>query len=363
MNRIFLMLSLVSVIFYSCDKSEDAITPSENPAGEVVSIHTALNQGTKIYNDKIQDFYDNKKSVISYEFPFDLINYAGGDYDIEDVLNFTYAKEEYVGYLIDFYSQLSSSWGDSWSNSFFPRNIFMVDSLKVNGVDLSISSNNIRLVLAGAGKDKNDDFNSDKPYLDSGNMEELLKMTSTNAAKRNRVKLRYELFWKKFEDKFDDGTVAPPQEFVDMIDKEIDIDVFNSLTSAKQLDYVRSLGFFSLTMGKYGNIDDYYESEFEGTGYVQKNILLSGKIKSEEAREELISLEFCSVLKGYMGMLFKHGWTYTKNSAKMTSTPFYKYPKALKMIDVLLDKSVEYADVDLRKLLSEEYLSVPTDIK
>ena len=100
MNRKFLMLSLVSVIFYSCDKSEDAITPSENPAGEVVSIHTALNQGTKIYNDKIQDFYDNKKSVISYEFPFDLINYAGGNYSEKDLLNFTYAKEEYVGYLI-----------------------------------------------------------------------------------------------------------------------------------------------------------------------------------------------------------------------------------------------------------------------
>lgn len=427
MKKYFSILSLVLIAFFSCNEEEKTLLSSDNPAGDVVSIHTALEQGTKMYNDVIQKLYDDKGSVVSYEFPESLVKYTGGTYNYSDSINFTYAEEIYVEYLLNFYTKLISPWGKSWDNDFAPRNIFIVNNLKQGENEKTNVSNNIKLILAGAGEDKRDIFNKDTPYLSSTEIDELLDLTNSNVAKRDRIKFRSELFLAKFKNKIKSEEVEIPQEFKDLMNSRIDNfpteeynNVYGSLEHATPLEKYKDL------VPYIGVIQTYKYNQFQnqvlrnhgfnflsnfsasGTSSVHKffksnfnlgaeilyyhasqsnydkglkpvsinNVMVIGGILSEEEREKLIESEFNS----YLSDLFKYGLEYVSGSTKIkgvtntSETIIPAYPaglvesqayvnnaKLLEALNLILDKSVEFAGVDLRAFLSEKSLSVPGD--
>lgn len=362
-NKIYIILAVFAVLF-SCSKNEEeAIVGSENPAGTVSSLYDALAQGTGLYADRIQEFYDEKGTVILYEFPQDELNYRGGSYYYKDLLYYTYAEEEYVEYLLDFYIQMASPWGDYWESILFPRNVYIVDTLYTvtegTGTKTNYAAYNtgVSYILAGASEANSETFLSDKPYITDEEIETLAAMTSYYVGIRSRVLMRYNLLYDNFRSKHTGGYISPPDEFVDIVSQEIDIDVFNALSSATdKQDYLTSLGILNVTCSYFGNIGSYYSAERTGTSYTDTYKLLSGT-PLEDNLQTFIDTQFYL----YYYNLFKYGYDYFMNTVKFSYPRIYAIEKPKEVMQMLVDKSPEYAYVDFAELLTEKALVVTAD--
>ncbi len=392
MKRYIYILCL-GLMALSCSKDNADLVPSDNPGGSLLDIEFALNQGTGIYKDRIQDFYDEKSSVMFYEFPLEALNYRGGTYN-ENGSNFqgvgslelhcSYAEEEYVGFMMDMFTNLVGYYGESWTSDLFPRNIYFVDSLYTYGTDglkdfSDIGLTKYSFVLAGASAEAKTEFVADKPALTAEEVEKLAATSQYTVDDRKRVKFRYDLLWDIFEQKVESGEIRPPQEFIDMITQEIDYEAYNALepdysTRIDRQIFLKELGIANMsTVGTYASIRTYYPTEIV-TGTITHpttgklvntswHNLTSGK-PIEEKLEDYIEIQFKTY---YMKYLFQLGIDYCLNTKLISYWRYsvngeYVVSKTIMdMLNTLLDKSPEYADVDLRGLLSEETLILPED--
>ena len=361
MKKIFYILSLLSISLFSCEKEEE-LEMRKFAHHDLVNINTALNQGTKKYNDLIQKLFDEHGSVLSYEFPEGTLSYTGY-YSSINLLYHTPAKEEYVGNIVQLYLNLAECCGETWEELNYPRNILVVDSIRKlsSKTMLWLYSENLPMILGGAGDKTSEIFLADKPKSSV----ELKNMTATVSNKRARVVYRNKLFWELYNDRHDLGVINPPNEFTEWIDNlVIDPEVFNSFTGSnyaiggKQTQYLRSLGLATLSSSSYNKFTTYFSVKRNSVTnkVIIPIVLLSGTILSDEFKNQLIHEEFYN----YSGDLFKYGTDLCKVGTRMTDD-YFDHPKMIEIIDIILDNSLEFADMDLKKLLSEEVLRIDSD--
>lgn len=356
---LFSCLFMAIVTLGGCNKEEGKLSPSNNPTGEMVSIDAALNQGTKIYNEKIGSFFEKYDCLMLYDFPAGAISYNGSS--VDNRIYYTPAKEEYVGDIFAFYEVLSKNFDKSWEAKIYPRHIFVVDTIatqKSPKVMLwAYSSSIAKLILGGAGEKSIVEFLKDKPYP-----ENLTSLTNMQASARARVSYRYKLFFDLFYADIKSGKVKIPETFKKFFGK-IDAKVYNALSVTGKGEYLKENGYIKVT-SQTTSLQKYYALELDPISNkppVSNAKLVTGDVLGEKEYEEMVSAEFFE----YISDVFKFGIEALKTSSQLPTTKivFAKYPKMIEVLDVILENSKKDFGVDLKVLLSEDLLSIPADEK
>ena len=169
MNKyLFCVITSLLCLFFMACSDDDFKYDSPDYLDEIIDINKARNQGSGIFLDDINYFYDNYKSVMIYECPMGMLKYNGFN-NVSKSRHFTPAQEEYVGDVLDFFKEILAIFPDSLHNDIIPRQILFVDSLAYVSTSGSTEKRNLlmsdtegfaKIILGGAGEKTHTQFMS-----------------------------------------------------------------------------------------------------------------------------------------------------------------------------------------------------------